>query len=129
MVDGLSGLVLNQSAKELECVPKRLLLLRGELVGDGCGEPVVAGGAARLNPLHALWCEGHERLAAVVGVGCAAKEARFLQGCNDLSHGLRAHAFCTREAGDGGGAVFFEANEDSDLGRCEVLAAAMLAYA
>ena len=109
------GRVFGEAVEEFEGFGELAVLLGGELMEDGGGEPVVAGGPAFAEELLAFLAEGHEGFAAVVGIGSSADQAGLLERGDDGAHGLGAHAFGAGQGGDCGGAILFEAKEDGDL--------------
>ena len=68
-------------------------------------------------------------MASIVRIGRTTDEACLLQGSNDLSHGLRLHAFRPRKAGNSGCAILFKANKYSNLRRCQIFATSLFANA
>src|SRR3984885_14170549 len=109
------GSILSQPRKQFECRLKLLLLVNGKLLGDGRGEPVLSRGPALLNPLQALGRERHQSLPPVARVRCTTDQAGLLQRRNDSAHGLRAHAFRSRQTRNRGRTILFESKKNGNL--------------
>src|ERR1035438_2042873 len=91
------GSILNKPRKEFECRLKLLLLVSRKLLRDGRGEPVLSRGPALLKPLQAFGRERHQSFPSVAWVRSTTHQADFQQRHNDSAHGLRAHAFRSRQ--------------------------------
>src|ERR1035438_2619704 len=91
------GSILSKPRKQFERRLKLLPLVSRKLLRDGRGEPVLSRGSALLNPLQAFGRERQQSFPPVARVRRPTDQARLLQRSNYSSHGLRAHAFRSRQ--------------------------------
>jgi len=94
---GRAGLILNKPGQQFDRCLKLLLLVSRKLLRDGRCEPVLPRGPALMKPLQAFGRERHQSLPSVAWVRSTTHQADFLQGHNDRAHGLRTHAFRSRQ--------------------------------
>ncbi|CAM2197482.1 protein of unknown function [Paraburkholderia kururiensis] len=103
------------------------MFLGGQLRLEGTDEPVFLGSPARLDLFPETGRQVYQRLPAIGRVGLATDSPHRLQTGYRDAHGLRTHALCPGESGDGCGPVTIQTKKNRLLGGGEVARMRLLA--